>query len=143
MKTHYDKHRKPVVGFTIGVFDLYHEGHRNHLQEALKHCDLLLVGVVDDYHTRLQKGPNRPVEGLSARMNKIREEFPQEPLLLIPVDCLVLPLCLRSMIDIAFPGEDQLPKFYSISEHQFPQMRVIERTPGVSTTILLSKGKEP
>lgn len=39
---------KQVVGFTSGVFDLFHIGHLNILQRAKSLCDKLIVGVTVD-----------------------------------------------------------------------------------------------
>ncbi|MEO5336226.1 MAG: D-glycero-beta-D-manno-heptose-7-phosphate kinase [Magnetospirillum sp. WYHS-4] len=56
------------VGFTNGCFDLLHAGHVALLAQARANCDRLIVGLnADDSVRRLNKGPERPINGEMAR----------------------------------------------------------------------------
>ena len=59
------KHYK--VGYTTGVYDLFHIGHLNILKRAKEHCDYLIVGVSTDEVVESYKG-KKPVIPFSERI---------------------------------------------------------------------------
>ena len=40
--------KKEIVGYTTGVYDLFHIGHLNLLRNAKSHRDKLIVGITSD-----------------------------------------------------------------------------------------------
>lgn len=55
------------IGYTTGVFDLFHIGHLNILRNAKLECDFLIAGVTTDELCESQKGI-RPVIPFAERM---------------------------------------------------------------------------
>ena len=65
---------KPVIGYTSGVYDLFHIGHLRLLERARAQCDRLVVGVSTDEVVREYKGhsPIIPFEERVAIVKAIR-----------------------------------------------------------------------
>nr|WP_315430375.1 adenylyltransferase/cytidyltransferase family protein [uncultured Albidiferax sp.] len=62
-----------TIGYTSGVFDLFHQGHLNYLKTCKRAVDLLVVGVDDDILVQKNKGKYRPYEQSAARLFNVQE----------------------------------------------------------------------
>lgn len=60
-----------IVGYTTGVFDLFHIGHLNVLKQAKAQCDKLIVGVTTDELVKVRKSKT-PIIPLDERMAIVR-----------------------------------------------------------------------
>lgn len=72
-----------VIGYTTGVYDLFHIGHLNVLKKAKENCDYLIVGVTTDELSESHKGkkPVIPFEERTAIVEALKyvdKVVPQE-----------------------------------------------------------------
>lgn len=125
------------IGFTVGVFDLFHEGHRNLLYRCATHCDYLIVGVMNDYWVRVQKGHDRPHQSEQTRLLGVQNHAAVDKAILL--DTLDMTAYLQ-VADVWLLGANQRnmrPFDSPIAKVRLPE------TPGISTTILLSQSAVP
>lgn len=62
-----------TIVMTQGVYDMYHVGHGRYLREAKTHGDVLIVGVDSDELTRSRKGPKRPFDTFTDRVEVLAD----------------------------------------------------------------------
>lgn len=128
-----------IIGYTTGVFDLFHIGHLNILKRAKEKCDFLIVGVSTDelVETYKHRKPVIPFEERVAIVEAIKY-----------VDKVVPQTSMDKMaawnkmhFDVVFHGNDwQNSSLYTEYEKQFADIGVslvyFEYTEGVSSTML-------
>lgn len=129
------------IGFTSGVFDMFHIGHLNILRRAKELCEVLIVGVSTDELTLSYKKhlPIIPFEQRKAIVEAIRyvdRVVPQESL-----DKMVLWEKLH--FDVMFHGKEwQGSELYNEYERWFGKIGVkieyLPTTDGVSSRQLAS-----
>ena len=92
-----------IIGYTSGVFDLFHIGHLNLLKNAKGMCDKLIVGVTtDDLSLYKGKRPLIPFEDRFEIIRSIRyvdSVVPQESM-----DKVIM--CKKVKASLLFVGDD-------------------------------------
>ena len=143
VKFQYQKFRKKfiknrkILGYTSGVFDLFHIGHLNILKNAKSLCDKLIVGVTTDELVMQYKGKNTVIP-FEERCEIIRN--------IKCVDTVVaqenmdkISLWKKLNYDIMFVGDDwQKTKKWNTIESEFKKHQVkivyFPYTKGTSST---------
>lgn len=134
--------KKKVVGYTTGVFDMFHVGHLNILRKAKEQCDYLIVGVTTDELclSYKHKAPIVPYEERRAIIEAIRyvdEVVPQ-------IDRDKFGAWERLHFNRMFVGDDwKGSELFSTVEKRFTEVGVdivyFPYTKGTSSTILREK----
>lgn len=127
-----------IIGYTAGVFDLFHIGHLNLLKNAKGMCDRLIVGVtVDDLVLYKNK---RAVIPFSERIEIVRSiryvdaAVPQE-------DMDKVAMCKKLNADILFVGDDWYKtEKWELLQRELEELNIkviyFPYTKGTSSTLL-------
>ena len=125
-----------IIGYTAGVFDLFHVGHLNLLKNAKGMCDKLIVGVTTD-ELATYKG-KYPVIPFADRMEIVRNIRAVDGVV-AQSDMNKLEMCKKLKAQIMFVGDDwyQNPKWEEY-EKEFAEAKIqivyFPYTKGVSST---------
>lgn len=134
--------KKYKVGYTTGVYDMFHIGHLNILKRAKEQCDYLIVGVTTDSlcFSRKQKYPIISEEDRMEIVRSIRyvdKVIPQ-----ISMDKLKAVKELGA--NVVFVGSDwKGTEAWNQYEKEFAQVGCsvvyLDHTDGISSTMLREK----
>ena len=134
--------KKYKVGYTTGVFDLFHIGHLNILKRAKEMCDYLIVGVSTDelVESYKNKTPIIPYEeriDIVSAIKYVDEVVPQ-------IDRDKFGAWKRLKFNVMFVGDDwKGSKLFNEVENKFKMVGVdivyFPYTKGTSSTILREK----
>lgn len=134
-----------VIGYTTGVFDMFHIGHLNILMNAKKHCDYLIVGVTTDEEVlRIKK--RMPIIPFEQRMQIVSAIKYVD--LAVPEDNVdKLVNWEKYKFNVIFKGDDwKGSELWNHYENEFEKLGVkviyFPYTKDISTTELINKIKE-
>jgi len=129
---------KPVVGYTTGVFDLFHIGHLNLLRNVKGLCDKLIVGVTTDELVAYKN--KRAVIPFLERMEIVRS-IKYVDAVVAQSDMDKFTMWERLKFDVMFVGDDwfKTEKWEKL-EAQFKEVGVdiiyLPYTKGTSSTLI-------
>lgn len=132
--------KKYHIGYTCGVFDLFHVGHLNLLERCKSMCDILIVGVCDDEYVRNIK-KKEPVFLEDQRVRIIKALKVVDDAVLVDIETTNdKMLALEKFhFDVLFSGDDwKGTERYNKTEQQFAKLgasiEYLPYTKGISTT---------
>ena len=131
--------KKYKIGYTSGVFDMFHVGNLNILRKAKEQCELLVVGVSTDevVESYKHKLPIIPFQDRLAIVQAIR--YVDE---VIPQDTMdKMEMWNEVHFDVMFHGDEwKGTSLYNKYEEEFAKVGVkieyLSHTEGISSTIL-------
>lgn len=133
------------IGYTCGVFDLFHVGHLNLLEACKAQCDILIVGMCDDNYVRVVKNkePIIPENDRLRILNAIKCVDRAEIVDIVTTNDKML-AWEKFKFDVLFSGDDwKGSERYLKTEEQFKKIGVaieyLPYTKGISTTSLKEK----
>ena len=131
--------KKFKVGYTTGVYDMFHMGHLNVIKRAKEQCDYLIVGVTTDElcFSRKNKYPIIPEQermAIVAELRCVDQVVPQE-------DMDKLAAVKKYGVDAVFVGSDwKGTEAWNKYEKEFAEVGCtvvyLDHTDGISSTIL-------
>lgn len=133
---------KKIIGYTTGVYDMFHVGHLNILRRAKERCDYLIVGVSTDecVESYKHKRPIIPYDQRAAIVEAIKyvdEVVPQ---------CTMdkVAFLKRRHFDVMFHGDEwKGSELYCRYEEEFAKygarIEYLSHTEGVSSSMLREK----
>ena len=123
--------KKYHIGYTTGVFDMFHIGHLNILRNAKELCDYLIVGVSTDELVQQYKGKT-PIIGFEERMAIV--EAIRYVDLVIPEENWEQKISdvQEYHVDTFVMGDDWAGKFDFLKP--YCEVVYLPRTPEISTT---------
>ena len=136
---------KKIIGYTSGVYDMFHIGHLNVIKNAKSQCDFLIVGVSTDevVEKNKNKKPVIPFNDRKAIVESIKYVDKVIPQTRYDIEGKIQTV-IENHVDIMFVGSDwQGTEKWNIIEKELTNIgcRVVylPHTDGISSTLLRQK----
>ncbi|MBQ7907217.1 MAG: adenylyltransferase/cytidyltransferase family protein [Clostridia bacterium] len=131
--------KKYKIGYTTGVYDMFHIGHLNIIRKAKEQCEYLIVGVTTDRLSLERKG-KAPIICQEDRV-AILEAIRYVDKVVMQDDMNKLRPVIENKVDAVFVGSDwKGTPTWNEYEKQFNEVGCtvvyLEHTDGISSTIL-------
>lgn len=131
--------KKYKIGYTTGVFDMFHVGHLNILKRAKDQCDFLIVGVTTD-ELCLKRKNKTPIINEQDRM-AIVEAIRYVDKVIPQIDMEKIKPVKELGADVVFVGSDwKGTEAWNQYEKEFSEIGCdvvyLDHTDGISSTIL-------
>ena len=136
--------KKKIVGYTTGVYDLFHIGHLNVLRHAKEQCDYLIVGVSTAELVQHDKNKT-PVIPFEER-KQIVEAIRYVDLVVPQYDKNKFAAWEKYKFNVMFVGSDWqgTPQWQAFEKQLAPvgvKIVYLPHTDGISSTLLTNKIK--
>ena len=134
--------RGKIIGYTTGVFDMFHIGHLNILKHARELCDYLFVGVSTDELVMSYKH-HTPVIPFNERVEIVKAiKYVDEVVPQLTMD--KLEAWKQIKFDVMFHGDEwKGTELYNKYEEEFAKVGAkivyLKHTDGISSSILRHK----
>lgn len=138
--------KKYKIGYTTGVYDMFHIGHLNILRRAKDMCDFLIVGVTTD-ELCYQRKHKYPIINQDERMAIVKAiRYVDKVVFQIDMDKLKNIKAFNA--DVVFVGSDwKGSDAWNMYEKEFSAIgcvvEYLDHTDGISSTILREKIENP
>ena len=137
--------KKYKIGYTTGVFDMFHIGHLNILRRAKEQCEYLIVGVSTDELVKEYKNKT-PIIPFEERKTII-ESIKYVDQVVAQADMNKLQVVETHNVNVVFVGSDwEGTDEWNSFEKEFATLgcsvEYLKHTDGISSTILREKLKK-
>ena len=140
--------KKYKVGYTCGVFDVFHVGHLNLLEKCKEMCEVLIVGICNDEYVYNVKHKN-PVFSEDERLRIVGALRCVDRAEIVDIETTNEKMLAlnKFKFDVLFSGDDwKGSERYLKTEKEFEKYGVaieyLPYTKGISTTIIKEKMKK-